>query len=209
MYKQVPNLITISRLVLTVIFFFLLNVHDDVTFYRNMWAAFVVFVLAVATDWLDGYLARRWKAESAFGRVVDPFVDKIMICGAFVFFASHGFINVAAAQAALKEASTSQTALTGVWPWMTVVLIGREFLITGIRGFAESRGIDFRADWAGKIKMIVQCIAGGAIIFHIATAWQFQWVRLVRDISIWATLAATILSAIGYIVRARKLFYEK
>lgn len=208
MYKQIPNLITIARLVLTVVFFLLLNLHETDTFYRNMYVAFVVFLLAVFTDFLDGYLARKWKAESAFGRVVDPFVDKIMICGAFAFFASDDFVNVAVAKQTFPLETRNSMLLTGVVPWMVVVLIGREFLITGIRGLAESRGIDFRADWAGKIKMIIQCIAVAAIILHIATQWRYPWLRLTRDITIWITLAVTILSAIGYIVRARKLLRD-
>src|SRR5580692_9794650 len=96
MYRHVPNLITIARLLLTVGFFFLLNTNDQINFERQMWWAFVVFLSAAATDALDGYLARAWKAESAFGRVVDPFVDKILICGAFIFFSSNHFISVAA-----------------------------------------------------------------------------------------------------------------
>ena len=203
MYKQVPNFITLARLLLTVVFFLLLNVHDADTFVRNMWAAFVVFLLAVTTDWLDGYLARKWKAESAFGRVVDPFVDKIMICGAFIFFSSDDFINIAQ-----LKSFPSGVNPTGVAPWMAVVLIGREFLITGIRGLAESRGIDFRADWAGKIKMVVQCVAVGAVIVYVATIGSQRWVLIVRDVSIWLTLAVTVLSAIGYIIRARRLIKE-
>jgi phosphatidylglycerophosphate synthase len=205
MYRYIPNLITIARLVLTVVFFIVLNVHEDATFHPSMWVAFVVFLLAVSTDWIDGYLARKWKVESAFGRVVDPFADKIMICGAFIFFSSDDFINLAA-----KSAAPNPTlgALTGVAPWMAVVLIGREFLITGIRGLAESRGIDFRADWAGKIKMTVQCIAVGAVLFHIATRWKYLWVWWVRDGAIWVTLVVTVASATTYIIRARRLIKE-
>jgi len=198
MYRQVPNLITIARLVLTVIFFVLLNWHTPDTFVLHMWAAFVVFLLAVGTDWLDGFLARHWKVESVFGRVVDPFVDKIMICGAFVFFSSNVFITEAA----------RLDYTTGVQPWMAVVLIAREFLITGIRGLAESKGIDFRADWAGKIKMTVQCVAAGAIIVDVAELGKVPWVHVVRDLAIWVTLAVTILSALSYIVRARRLIKE-
>src|SRR4051812_24365877 len=141
MYRQVPNLITLARLALTVVFFLLLNINRVDDFSRQMWIAFGVFLVAVLTDILDGYLARAWKVESSFGRVVDPFVDKILICGAFIFFASDEFIN-----GGMKLGANA----TGVHPWMAVVLIAREFLITSIRGLAESKGIDFRADWAGK-----------------------------------------------------------
>ncbi len=201
MYRQIPNLITIARLILTVIFFVLLNWHTPETFIQNMWIAFYVFLLAVGTDWLDGYLARHWKVESVFGRVVDPFVDKIMICGAFVFFASGIIIDQ-------SHTVNPEGNATGVQPWMAVVLIGREFLVTGIRGLAESKGIDFRADWAGKIKMIVQCIAVGAIIVDVIKFGEVPWIHITRDISIWVTLIATVLSSLGYIVRARRLIRE-
>ena len=201
MYRQIPNLITIARLLLTVIFFVLLNWHTPESFIRQMWLAFVVFLGAVGTDWLDGYLARQWKVESAFGRVVDPFVDKIMICGAFIFFASGIFINQAVRVKYAEDA-------TGVQPWMAVVLIAREFLITGIRGLAESKGIDFRADWAGKIKMGMQCVAVGAIIVDVAEYGKVPWIHVTRDIAIWTTLVVTVVSALSYVVRARKLIKE-
>ncbi len=199
MYRHIPNLITISRLLLTVVFFLLLNEHNPDTFARQMWIAFGCFLVAVLTDILDGYLARKWKVESAFGRVVDPFVDKILICGAFIFFSSNDFINAA---------SATDTYATGVHPWMAVVLIGREFLITSIRGLAESRGIDFRADWAGKIKMFTQSFAVGAIIVDLAIVQPVEWIRIVRDISIWVTVVVTVLSATTYIVRARKVLTD-
>jgi CDP-diacylglycerol---glycerol-3-phosphate 3-phosphatidyltransferase len=201
MYRQIPNLITIARLILTVIFFVLLNWHTPKTFIPQMWIAFYVFLAAVGTDWLDGYLARHWKAESVFGRIVDPFVDKIMICGAFIFFASGIFINQA------ERVNYAQDA-TGVQPWMAVVLIAREFLITGIRGLAESKGIDFRADWAGKIKMGVQCVAASAIIIDVAEYGKVPWIHITRDIAIWTTLVVTVLSSVGYIMRGRKLIRE-
>jgi CDP-diacylglycerol--glycerol-3-phosphate 3-phosphatidyltransferase len=213
LYRQVPNFITLGRLALTVVFFLLLNVHDADTFSRQMWIAFVIFLIAVLTDMLDGYLARAWKVESSFGRVVDPFVDKILICGAFIFFSSNDFINVAvlhefpgfpAAGAGTGEIGS----VTGVHPWMAVVLIAREFLITSIRGLAESKGIDFRADWAGKIKMIVQCIAVAAVIVDLAVVGHVPWVRMTRDIVVWITIVVTVLSATTYVLRARRLMAD-
>jgi CDP-diacylglycerol---glycerol-3-phosphate 3-phosphatidyltransferase len=206
MYRYIPNLITIARLMLTVVFFLLLHVHEEGTFSRQMWIAFVVFIVAVLTDALDGYLARTWKVESAFGRVVDPFVDKILICGAFIFFSSNDFIDVA--EKLFPADVTSAVTITGVVPWMAVVLIAREFLITGIRGLAESRGIDFRADWAGKVKMFTQSVAIGAIIIDLATIGRTRWVHLTRDIAIWITLIVTVLSMTTYIVRARRLIRD-
>jgi CDP-diacylglycerol--glycerol-3-phosphate 3-phosphatidyltransferase len=205
-YRHVPNLITIARLILTVIFFAVLNVNERDTFPRQMWTGFIVFLIAAGTDFLDGYLARAWKVESAFGRVVDPFVDKILICGAFIFFSSNHFISVAAQR--LFNTAPGPDSLTGVVPWMAVVLIGREFLITSIRGLAEARGIDFRADWAGKIKMVTQSFAVGAVMVDLALIQRVAWVHMVRDLSIWITVVVTALSATTYIVRARKMLTE-
>jgi len=201
-YRHIPNLITVSRLALTVVFFMLLNVHDPDAggdFHRQMWIAFACFLIAAITDAVDGYLARKWKVESAFGRVVDPFVDKILICGAFIFFSSNDFINAT---------NVRDPHATGVHPWMAVVLIAREFLITSIRGLAESRGIDFRADWAGKIKMIVQSVAVGAVLVDLALAGNVEWVRLTRDIAIWTTIVVTVLSATTYVLRARRVLVD-
>jgi CDP-diacylglycerol--glycerol-3-phosphate 3-phosphatidyltransferase len=206
MYRHIPNLITLSRLVLTVLFFWILNDNDSLTFQRQMWTAFVVFVVAALTDILDGYLARKWKVESPFGRVVDPFVDKLLICGAFILFSSNHFIDLAVRAEFLKDPEKTTGSITGVYPWMAVVLIAREFLITSIRGLAEAQGIDFRADWAGKIKMVTQSIAAGAVLVHLAIMGQAEWVRLTRDIMIYTTVVVTILSSITYIHRAWRLF---
>ena len=210
MYRHVPNLLTIARLVLTVAFFWILNDNDAESFTRQMWFGFVVFLVAVATDVLDGYLARAWKVESAFGRVVDPFVDKLLICGAFIFFSSNNFISTAVisqfSHAVTTAPISSVRTLTGVYPWMVVVLIAREFLITSIRGLAEAQGIDFRADWAGKVKMITQSIAVGAVLVDLAQTGRIPWISATRDIFIYTTIVVTILSSITYIHRAWKLF---
>jgi CDP-diacylglycerol--glycerol-3-phosphate 3-phosphatidyltransferase len=214
MYRHVPNLITILRLILTVIFFVILNTNDTGNFERQMWTGFVVFVTATLTDILDGYLARRWKVESAFGRVVDPFVDKILICGAFIFFSSNHFIDVAVRSkfpeyvSAAASRPANLPSLTGVVPWMVVVLIAREFLITSIRGLAEAQGVDFRSDWAGKIKMFTQSIAAGAVMVDLALTGGVHWVHITRDIAIWTTVVVTILSSTTYIVRARRIFTQ-
>src|SRR5687767_2765874 len=94
MFRHVPNALTGSRLVLAAVFFGILSFYQyegrgDPTMLN---IAFVVYVVALITDGLDGYLARRWKVEGAFGRVVDPFVDKVLVIGSFIFFAGKNFI---------------------------------------------------------------------------------------------------------------------
>ena len=85
--------------------------------------AVAIFLIAAVTDLLDGYLARRWKVEGVFGRVVDPFVDKVLVLGSFIFFAGGNF-----------------TSITGVVPWMVVVILARELLVTSLRGSMEGSG---------------------------------------------------------------------
>ena len=208
MYRQIPNLITLSRLVLTALFFIAINFagrQRDIPL--CMWIALIIFLLAAASDALDGYLARSWKVESAFGRVVDPFADKILICGAFIFFADPQLMLPHLTITPMAQRSD----LTGVAPWMAVVLIAREFLVTGIRGLAESQGIDFRALWTGKVKMIVQCAAVIGVLVYLALIYEIQnqavltVFRWARNIAIWATLVVTVASAWQYISKAWRM----
>jgi CDP-diacylglycerol--glycerol-3-phosphate 3-phosphatidyltransferase len=205
MYRQIPNLITLGRLLLTALFFAVIDWPVQVRqFPMFMWMALAVFILATASDALDGYLARSWKVESVFGRVVDPFADKILICGAFVFFSMPNFLP---GPLVLPAAARSYSA-TGVHPWMAVLLIAREFLVTGLRGLAESRGIDFRALWTGKAKMVLQSLAVGSILLYLAfvTTPRLQGLAaglaVLRDVLIGLTIAVTLLSAGQYIFRA-------
>src|SRR6476469_8304809 len=109
MFRHVPNLLTGSRLVLALVFFCMLAYYQyegrgDPWFLNT---AFVIYLIALITDFLDGFLARRWKVEGVFGRVVDPFVDKILVLGSFAFFAGKNFI-------------IPETALHGGAPGMVV-----------------------------------------------------------------------------------------
>ena len=94
MFRHVPNALTASRLVLAAVFFVILSFyqHEGRGDPSLLNIAFVVYLVALFTDFLDGYLARRWKVEGAFGRVVDPFVDKVLVLGSFIFFAGKNFI---------------------------------------------------------------------------------------------------------------------
>lgn len=205
--RHIPNWITIGRLVVTAFFFVVINIGPP----GHMIIAWILlaiglFALAVASDVLDGYLARAWKVESIFGRVVDPFADKILICGAFVFFSVPGWT----AWPVPKSLLHAHFSPTGLTLWMAVVLIAREFLVTGIRSLAESRGIDFRAQWSGKLKMAVQCAAIFGVMICILCGYvlapdALRWLLYARDAAIWLTLGITVLSAWQYILLARKL----
>jgi CDP-diacylglycerol--glycerol-3-phosphate 3-phosphatidyltransferase len=112
------------------------------------WAAFAVFVVAVGTDSLDGWIARRRNEVSVFGRIADPFVDKLLIVGSLCFL----------------------LAIPGVPalfpPWVAVVIVTRELLVTALRGAVEGMGKNFQAGPWGKAKMAIQCVAVGLVMVH-------------------------------------------
>lgn len=179
---NVPNQLTAGRLVLSIVLFVLIS------FECWLWSI-VVFAVAAFTDWLDGQIARRQGLTSTLGRMFDPLVDKVLICGAYVFLL--GF-----------------PGRVGLVPWMVTLVVAREIVITGMRGFMESSGVSFGADWLGKIKMGLQCAALLAIftLLHAevaeSSAETLRILTLVRDVTIYAMVVATALSGLQYIWRA-------
>ncbi len=209
-YKQIPNLITTARLILAIVFFGILSWYQ----YQGrghstlLTIGFFICLVAVTTDYIDGYLARKWKVESGFGRVVDPFVDKILILGSFIFFAGKNFIIPSEVHQEVVK------TITGITPAMVVVILGRELLVTSLRGIAEKAGVSFGADKWGKIKMVMQSVT---ILVIVAFVYFLELVHKhfpqsqdnyllyagwFRDICIWLTLAVTVGSAWGYISRS-------
>lgn len=196
--RQVPNAITVSRLILSLILFGVLAVYDSATPGRSLWVALGLFVVAAGTDFLDGMLARRWNVVSVFGRVIDPFCDKILILGTIIYLAGPAFFDDEFGQ------------VTGITPSVVVVLLGREFLVTVLRSVVEGRGRSFAAEWSGKIKMGLQCalIIGG--LLHAATYRELdasvaQAAGVALRILVWATVAITIYSGLDYCVRAGRI----
>jgi CDP-diacylglycerol--glycerol-3-phosphate 3-phosphatidyltransferase len=171
---NLPNQLTAARLVLGIILFVLIE-YD-----QWLWCI-VVFAFAAVSDWLDGYIARKQGLTSTLGRNLDPLVDKVVICGAYIFL--------------LREA---ESALT---PWMVVIVVARELIITGLRSFLENLGANFGAEWLGKIKMVLQCAALFAIFLalHEKNLPLFTWPR---DILVWSMLIATALSGLQYLWKA-------
>lgn len=177
---SLPNQLTIARLVLSIVLFVLIQ-------FAWFKTAFVVFVVAASTDWLDGFLARRWGMVSVFGRILDPLVDKIIICGAFIFLA------------AIKGSE--------IVPWMAVVVVGRELLVTALRAFLEQHGADFSATMSGKLKMVFQCVAAGGSLLLLS--WQATQVPLSLPLFVkaaaWLAVLMTIYSGAEYVRTAAVL----
>lgn len=195
---RLPNQLTCARLLLAVLMFILLALPGEGGPQPpTLIIAAALFLVAALTDALDGHLARRWDAVSVLGRVLDPFADKLLILGSFVLLAGPGFLDA------------EGRLMSGVTPWMAVVILGRELLVTTIRAAFESRGVDFSASWSGKIKMILQSCA--APILMIGVAWQLRLpieselrdaLRLVASVLAWMTVLITAWSAIPYVRRA-------
>lgn len=170
---NVPNALTTARLGLAVVLFFLIS--------NGQWhASLAVFILAAFTDWLDGYIARKQGLMSAFGRNFDPLVDKVLVCGAFVFL-----MPVAGARLA---------------PWIVTLVIVRELVVTGLRGYFEARAISFGADFFGKLKMVSQCAA--LISIFMALGWPTEPWLFLQPWFIYAMAAATAISGLQYAIKA-------
>jgi CDP-diacylglycerol--glycerol-3-phosphate 3-phosphatidyltransferase len=185
---NLPNLITVSRLVLALVLFALIDID-------GFWlTSAALFLVAAATDFLDGWVARRYGLVTTLGRILDPFVDKIIVCGAFIF---------------LLEKSGHDPS-SGVTAWMVLIVVGREMFITSLRGFMEQHGMDFSATWSGKWKMGVQCAAVVASLLSLSDVARESIPRLVliRDVTLWAAVAITVWSGVVYVIRAARMLRE-
>ena len=158
--------------------------------------AIALFVLAATTDFIDGYLARKWNVVSMFGRLMDPFCDKVLILGTFIYFAGPRF-----SVEAWVEGEKLLTMATGIYPWMVVVIIARELLVTSIRGILESMGHTTGAKWAGKMKMILQSFILPLILLLVVNfnPEKYAGVMLAINALAWALLVVTVWSGLPYI----------
>lgn len=184
---NLPNQLTALRIVLAVVMFVLIAWE----FYL---VSMVLFILAAGTDWLDGYYARKYGQVTMLGRILDPFADKVIICGTFIY---------------LIAVPEMQQLKLGLRAWMVVVIVGRELLVTMLRSLIEQQGSDFSAKMAGKLKMVFQCVAAAASLFYLsyegpATAAP-SWVVGLLIVSIWVAVATTVYSGVGYVLAAVRL----
>lgn len=187
-----PNVLTLSRLALALLMLAALTINFPFT--KSL--ALFIFVLAGITDYLDGYLARTRYGVSAFGQLMDPLTDKVLICSAFV---------------ALVE-------LKVIAAWIVVVIISREFLVTGLRLLAATEGTVIDAGKWGKHKMVWQIVGVSALLLGVAVRddllrgasprtvadynFVFQWVSLAIGV---AVAAVTLASGILYYLENRRL----
>lgn len=173
-FWNVPNSLTLSRLVLAVGVFALID-------YKYYLTALAVFIVASVTDALDGYFARLLNQSSALGRQLDPLVDKLVMSGVLVYLVT--------------------IPHSGLVPWMVTVIVSRELLVQGLRSLIEGKGEEFGARWAGKVKTTLQILAVCAILLVLGTD-ESTGLRVTRDVLIWSAVGMTIYSGVGYVALA-------
>ncbi|MCE9619085.1 MAG: CDP-diacylglycerol--glycerol-3-phosphate 3-phosphatidyltransferase [Planctomycetes bacterium] len=200
-WRLLPNAITSARLVLAAAMLALLEVLGRTPLTERGalgWWVSIMFVTAALSDVLDGWLARRWNVVTPYGRVMDPFVDKVLVLGTFIFLASSGLST---------GAPELHITGSGVAAWMVVVMVARELLVTSLRGVMEGMGKPFPADRFGKAKMLMQCIAIPWCVFAASETWlpQTDWCRIGHPIVLWSAVVLTVLSGIPALLRAGSL----
>ena len=183
---NLPNSITMSRIVMIPLLLWILTPHFPWHAYgAQEITASVLFVLDSITDGVDGYLARRRKQITTMGMLLDPLADKIMVTGALIALVAYN-------PAVVKV-------------WIVVIIVGREFLISGLRSIASSEGFTIEASDLGKLKTVTQivCVVS-AILAHQWYEWHFGLlivpVKWTAVTAIYFTLAVSIISAIDYFV---------
>ncbi len=171
-FWNVPNALSMGRLVLSVIVF------AQIAHGYYLGAA-IVFFLAALSDAADGYFARLLNQETALGRQLDPLVDKVIVAGAYIYLLT--------------------IPGTGVAAWMVTTILIRELLIQGLRSLLEGQGQAFGAKMAGKLKTVFQCASIIAVLIVLAYDLQGVWVWI-RDILTWGAVGLTIYSGLGYVI---------
>lgn len=193
---NLPNKLTVSRFLLTIAF--VAAIYSTLPFHETI--ALVLFVIASITDYYDGMIARRDKLITNFGILMDPLVDKILACSAFIAFVGRGWLPA----------------------WMAVIIVARELAVTGLRLLAASRSVVLSAEALGKHKTTMQIIAiistlvrgsytqwgkGAETVFGFRIMDQ-PWVDLFTVIAQWLAVFLTLLSGAQYMWRNRHLYMQ-
>jgi CDP-diacylglycerol--glycerol-3-phosphate 3-phosphatidyltransferase len=195
-HVNLPNAITFSRLVLTAVFVAGTAFQSAV----GHWIALVSFVIAAISDFVDGYLARKMGLVTPMGKLMDPLADKILVGSAFVYLSAEGFCPV----------------------WVTVMILAREFLVTGLRQIAVEAGQVLAADRLGKWKttwqltfcitclvwFAVEPLAGGNPVVGLLK-WLSRPDGWLQPVSLWLALGLTLLSGWNYMWASRKLLTSR
>jgi len=184
---NLPNRLTMARIILIPVFmtFLLLKIpagHE--LFPHQDFAAAIIFILAAATDGLDGYIARKRDQVTNLGKFMDPLADKLLVSAALI----------------------SLVQLGEVMAWVAWIILAREFAVTGLRAIAAVDGVVISASPLGKIKTVAQIIAISAILLH---DWPLSLIGLhIGQPFLYIALFFTIISGLDYLMKSRKLLHK-
>lgn len=189
---NLPNSITVARLFLTAIFIAAVSINTAWAAHVALWS----FVVAAISDWVDGYLARKLNLVTALGKLLDPLADKILVSAGFIYLSTMNLCPV----------------------WVTCLIIGREFMVTGLRQIAVEQGKVIAADKLGKWKTTFQLIFIIGCLTHISFAFLnqdnpvvsvFVWIaepeHYITPTTMWLAAALTLISGYNYIFNNRHL----
>ena len=171
-----PNKLTVARMILVpfLVVFLLTGWGGE----ANRWICLAIFVAASVTDWFDGHLARKYNLITNFGKFMDPLADKLLVCSAMICLIETGQLAA----------------------WIVIVIISREFIISGFRLIAAENGIVIAANYWGKFKTVSQMIM--IILLMLDFGGIFT---VLTQIFIWLSVALTIISLLTYIMQNRKV----
>ncbi len=175
---NLPNQLTIARVIAVPVF---------IAAYFMEWyiAAFVIFVAASFTDYLDGHLARKWNLVSNFGKIMDPLADKVLVYSALCLM------------------------IPDLVPgWMMIVILAREFTVSGMRTVAASEGIVIAAGMSGKIKTVLQMIAV-CLLLLVPAFPEIAVLDMAAQGFLWASLIMTVYSGVEYVMQNKQVFSMK
>ncbi len=176
---NLPNKLTIARVIMIPFFLFFLMTNF---FPASRYVALAIFVIASLTDLLDGKIARKYNLVTNFGKFMDPLADKLLVCSAMIAFIEMGLMPA----------------------WIVIIIIAREFIISGFRLIAAQRNIVIAAGMSGKIKTTVQMIMCCLLIARL----PFDFMRYVEQAFIYAALVLTVYSLIVYLVQNKDVLKD-
>ena len=174
---NLPNKLTVLRVLMVPFFvFFMLN---DIPEGYGKWIALTLFITASLTDLLDGKIARKYNLVTNFGKFMDPLADKLLVCSALVCLNGKGALG----------------------SWIAIVIISREFIISGFRLVASDNGVVIAASYWGKFKTVFQMIMIGMLIGDL----DFDFYRMLTRVVVWIALILTVVSLADYLYKNREV----
>lgn len=176
---NLPNKLTILRVLMVP--FFVLFMLTGLGGPANKWIALVIFVAASLTDLLDGKIARAHNLVTNFGKFMDPLADKLLVCSAMICLVDVGKLSA----------------------WIVIVIISREFIISGFRLIASDSGIVIAASYWGKFKTVFQMAMIIVLIADLGGAFDF-----LGNLLVWVALVLTIISLLDYVLKNKQILTQ-